>query len=74
MELSFALFCIFVPLSTGLTSMPRYVASCPPLLFAATDLLARLRPRGAARLVLAAAFVANFALLYGWFTALPSMV
>lgn len=74
MELSFALFCIFVPLSTGLTSMPRYIASCPPLLFAATDLLARLRPRGAMLLILAAAVVANVALLYGWFAALPSMV
>lgn len=74
MELSFALFCILVPLSTGLTSMPRYVASCPPLLFAATDLLSRLRPRAAAALILAVAVLANLALLYGWFAALPSMV
>jgi hypothetical protein len=74
MELTFALVCLFVPLSTGLTSMPRYVATCPVLLFAAADLLARFRTRGPATLILVAAGVVNLALLHGWFVASVSMI
>lgn len=73
-ELAFGLCCIFIPLSTGLTSMPRYVASCPVLLFAANDLLARVRSRSVVALILAAACVANLALLDAWFGAFASMI
>jgi len=74
MELTFALFCIFVPLSTGLMSMPRYVATSPVMLFAANDLLARLKSRGPAATILVAAGLANLALLYSWFIASVSMI
>jgi hypothetical protein len=73
-ELAFGLFCIFVPLSTGLMSMPRYVASSPVLLFAANDLLTRLPLRAPALVVIALACLANLALLYGWFGAFVSMI
>jgi hypothetical protein len=54
--------------------MPRYVATCPVLLFAAADLLARFRTRGPATLILVAAGVVNLALLHGWFVASVSMI
>ena len=73
-ELAFGLFCIFVPLSTGLTSMPRYVASCPVLLFAVNDMLARLPSRILAVGIIAIACLANLALLHGWFAAFVSMI
>lgn len=73
-ELAFGLFCIFVPLSTGLTSMPRYVASSPVLLFALNDMLARLPSRAAALVVIAIACLANLALLNAWFGAFVSMI
>jgi hypothetical protein len=76
MEFSFALFCLLVPLSTGLTSMPRFVVGCPVLLFAATDLVARIRWRPAATvpaiLVLLAAL--NLLPLVAWLNAYMSVM
>jgi hypothetical protein len=67
-ELTFGIFCVVLPLSTGLYSMPRFIACCPLFLFAVTDLLARLKGPAFLRLAILVVLAAiNLCLLWAWF-------
>lgn len=59
--------CILLPLSSGIHSMPRFVATNPAFLFACFDLVARIR-RPALLAALGSAFaVAQSILILGWY-------
>lgn len=65
-EAVFAAFCLGIPLTTGLTSIPRYLVGCPVFAFVLADWLNAIgRPRLLAPLVAAAAAF-NLWLVWGW--------
>ena len=64
--------CVLLPASTGLDSLPRFVACNPAFLFAVHDVLARLNRR-VAWAVLAVLGAAGIVLLLGWMQDRPAV-
>jgi hypothetical protein len=67
MEATFGFFCLVVPLSTGLDSLPRYVVGCPVFAFAAADLLSGIPTTWIRATFLGAAAALNLILVAAWF-------
>lgn len=67
MEAAFGFFCLLVPLSTGLASIPRFVVGSPVFAFALTDILSNLRHGWVGPALLGLGVVFNLILLAAWF-------
>ncbi len=65
-EAWFGLWSVLIPLSTGLESMPRYVAGTPVFLFALFDMLCEIRSVWLRRLILVVAAALHILLLRYW--------
>ena len=59
--------CILLPLSSGIHSMPRFVATNPAFLFACFDLVRRIRHRSALAALGTAFAMAQSVLIFGWY-------
>ena len=59
--------CILLPLSSGIHSMPRFVATNPAFLFAFFDLVRRIRHRSALAALGTAFAMAQSVLIFGWY-------
>lgn len=71
-EAIFVLFCILIPLSTGVASMPRYIVGAAPLLVGLTQLIARSRTSTAVALPVLT--IANLPLLAMWASGHPTLI
>jgi hypothetical protein len=68
MEAAFGLVYLLLPLSTGLDSIPRFVAGCPVFVFAAADALTRMQLRRTTVLLLLGLMIAaDLIVLAAWF-------
>jgi hypothetical protein len=68
METTFGFLCLVLPLSSELDRLPRFVVGCPVFVFAATDILSRMKmTRPTAALLLGCMVAVDVIMLVAWF-------